>query len=134
MTKLGVRKGNVSTILSLIVESRKMFILFKVTYVHLLVADELNEWLEKASENITELKKLSALYSSVRQETEIKCWQFIETRLSLLLGQYNKIPDMVSLVHHDRHRSGDKFESQVAQALDKLIALGSLSLFEIATI
>jgi len=55
--------------------------------------DELNEWLEKANGNNTELDKLSAVYSFVRRETEIKCWQFIETRLSLLLGQYKKVPD-----------------------------------------
>lgn len=54
--------------------------------------DELNEWLEKATESNVELTKLSAVYSFVRQETEIKCWQFIETRLTLLLGQY-KISD-----------------------------------------
>ena len=67
-------------------------------HVHLFIADELNEWLEKASENGIELKKLSAVYSFVRQETEIRCWQFIETRLTLLLGQY-KISDVVSLLH-----------------------------------
>ncbi|KAL9984830.1 hypothetical protein ACROYT_G007166 [Oculina patagonica] len=50
--------------------------------------DELKEWLEKASENINELKKLSAVLFFVKEETESKCWQFIETRLSLLLGQY----------------------------------------------
>jgi len=85
----------------------------------------LNEWLEKASENSIELKTLSAVYSFVRQETEIKSWQFIETRLSLLLGQY-KISDAVSLLHEwidsAKHGSGDKFESQVAQALVKLSA------------
>ena len=85
----------------------------------------MNEWLEKASENTVELQKLSAVYSFVRQETEIKCWQFIETRLSLLLGQY-KISDAVSLLHewveNAKHGSGDKFESQVAQAVDKLSA------------
>ena len=63
-----------------------------------MIADELNEWLEKASESSIELKKLSAVYSFVKEETEIKCWQFIETRLSLLLGQY-KISDAVSLLH-----------------------------------
>jgi len=97
--------------------------------MYLCIADELNEWLEKANGNNTELDKLSAVYSFVRQETEIKCWQFIETRLSLLLGQYKKVPDAVSLMHHDRienakYGSGDKFESWVAQALDKLSASG----------
>lgn len=65
--------------------------------LNLFIADELKEWLEKASENSNELKKLSAVFSFVKQETESKCWQFIETRLSLLLGQY-KASDAVSLV------------------------------------
>ena len=67
-------------------------------HVRLFIADELNEWLEKATESSVELKTLSAVYSFVRRETEIKCWQFIETRLTLLLGQY-KISDAVSPLH-----------------------------------
>ncbi|XP_073241569.1 actin-histidine N-methyltransferase-like [Porites lutea] len=51
--------------------------------------DELTGWLEKANEASCDLSKLSDFRASVcKEETEIKCWQFLETRLSLLLGQY----------------------------------------------
>lgn len=51
--------------------------------------DELKEWLEKGNKASCELKNLSQILSPVcTQETESKCWQFLETRLSLLLGQY----------------------------------------------
>ena len=68
------------------------------------MADELKEWLEKASGNSSEVKKLSSVFSFVKQETENKCWQFIETRLSLLLGQY-KTSDAVSVMEWVGSRS-----------------------------
>ena len=53
------------------------------------MVDELKEWLERANEAGIELKKLSDVQSpACRQDTEAKCWQFLETRLSLLLAQY----------------------------------------------
>ena len=51
----------------------------------------------KANEDTSELKKLSEKEIFVKEETENKGWQFLETRLSLLLKQY-KITDSVSLV------------------------------------
>ena len=63
----------------------------------LLYLDELKEWLMKANEDISELKKLSEKEIFVKEETENKGWQFLETRLSLLLKQY-KNTDSVSLV------------------------------------
>ena len=53
------------------------------------IADELKEWLERANAGSSELSKLSEVQSLVcRQSTEAKCWQFLETRFSLLLAQY----------------------------------------------
>ena len=53
------------------------------------MVDELKEWLERANDTGIELKKLTEVQSlACRQETEAKCWQFLETRLSLLLAQY----------------------------------------------
>lgn len=63
----------------------------------LLYLDELKEWLMKANEDTSELKKLSEKEIFVKEETENKGWQFLETRLSLLLKQY-KNTDSVSLV------------------------------------
>ena len=63
----------------------------------LLYLDELKEWLMKANEDTSELKKLSEKEIFVKEETENKGWQFLETRLSLLLKQ-NKNTDSVSLV------------------------------------
>lgn len=51
----------------------------------------------KANEDTSELKKLSEKEIFVKEETENKGWQFLETRLSLLLKQY-KNTDSVSLV------------------------------------
>ena len=63
----------------------------------LLYLDELKEWLMKANEDTSELKKLSEKEIFVKEETENKGWQFLEIRLSLLLKQY-KNTDSVSLV------------------------------------
>ena len=63
----------------------------------LLYLDELKEWLMKANEDTSELKKLSEKETFVKEETENKGWQFLEIRLSLLLKQY-KNTDSVSLV------------------------------------
>ncbi|XP_068711253.1 actin-histidine N-methyltransferase-like [Montipora foliosa] len=56
--------------------------------------DELKEWLScRSDEKASEMRKLFKIQSpACREETEAKCWQFLETRLSLLLAQY-KTPD-----------------------------------------
>lgn len=61
-----------------------------VTFLRIfsMTEDELKEWLMKANEDTSELKKLSEKEIFVKEETENKGWQFLETRLSLLLKQY----------------------------------------------
>ena len=56
----------------------------------LLSLDELKEWLScRSDEKASEMRKLFKIQSpACREETEAKCWQFLETRLSLLLAQY----------------------------------------------
>lgn len=55
---------------------------------------ELKEWLERANEASGELKILSEVQSvACKLETEARCWQFLETRLSLLLAQYKTLEE-----------------------------------------
>lgn len=58
--------------------------------------DELKEWLSKAEKANSEMRTLLQVQSpSCSNETEARCWKFLETRLSLLLAQY-KTPNEAS--------------------------------------